>query len=77
MAGLLKRFANLYSAAWLSQRGPISSIEDFAKAVDLGNDMTTVTGAEWAANVVKVGARWATEIMEGSTRVNVSCPTPL
>jgi prenylcysteine oxidase/farnesylcysteine lyase len=71
--GLLTRFGRLYDPTWLANRGPLDSIEAFSETVELGKDMTTVTGKEWAAGTVGVSERWWSEIMEASTRVNVSC----
>jgi len=69
---LLKRFANLYNADWLAKRGAVGSIEEFAQTADLGNDLTTTNGEKWATETVGVNERWWSEIMEASTRVNVS-----
>lgn len=72
VGALVKKFANVYDPAWLAQRGTVNSIEEFASTMDIGVDMTTQSGSEWARNSVKVGDRWINEIMEASTRVNVS-----
>lgn len=68
----MDNFRRLYDSAWLNERGTVASIEDFAKTVELGEEFTTRTGIDWARNEVGVGERWADEIIEGSTRVNVS-----
>lgn len=62
----------LYDPVWLSELVAARSIEDFAERVGLGREFTTRWGEEWALSVVGVGERWMGEIMEGSTRVNVS-----
>ena len=69
---LLNRFANLYHPTWLAEHGPAVDIDDFVERVGLGREYTTRTGDEWALDAVGVGEKWMSEIMEGSTRVNVS-----
>lgn len=69
---LLKRFKRLYEPQWLAQRGIVTDIEDFAESAGLGRGLTTRTGEDWATNVARVGKLWMDEIIEASTRVNVS-----
>lgn len=69
---MLKQFAQLYNPKWLLKRGPVRSVEDFAETVGLGAEFTTKTGEDWAMHTVGVGDKWLGEVMEGSTRVNVS-----
>jgi len=69
---LLSRFSNLYDPVWLNKQSAATSIEDFAERVQLGREFTTRWGDEWALKAVGVGKKWMSEIMEGSTRVNVS-----
>jgi prenylcysteine oxidase/farnesylcysteine lyase len=73
---LLTKFKHLYDSAWLAQRGTVSSIEEFAATLELGAELTSRTGLDWAKNEVGVNDRWASEIIEGSTRVNVSFSRP-
>lgn len=72
VAALMKKFARLYDPAWLANRGSVLNVDEFAASADLGVDLTTRTGEDWAKNVVKAKSRWVTEIMEASVRVNVS-----
>ncbi|OCF36073.1 prenylcysteine oxidase/farnesylcysteine lyase [Kwoniella heveanensis CBS 569] len=67
---LVDRFLRLYDPVYMRQRGAVSSVEDFAENLELGNEYTTRTGEDWAHTVVKVGDKWLREIMGGSTRVN-------
>jgi prenylcysteine oxidase/farnesylcysteine lyase len=71
VASLLDKFAHLYDPEWLSKRGAVWSIDDFGEKAGLGKDLTTRYGAEWARKV-GMGDKWIGEVMEGSTRVNVS-----
>ncbi|WWC58035.1 uncharacterized protein I303_100570 [Kwoniella dejecticola CBS 10117] len=70
VSSLVNKFLKLYDPAYLAQRGPVESVENFAESLGLGNEITTRTGEDWAKNVVKVGDKWLGEIWEGSTRVN-------
>lgn len=72
VAALLKKFARLYDPGWLANRGSVANVDEFASSADLGADLTSRTGEDWATNVVKAKSRWVSEIMEASTRVNVS-----
>lgn len=49
----------------------MDSIESFAESIGLGKDLTTRYGADWAKGV-GMKEKWIKEIMEASTRVNVS-----
>lgn len=49
----------------------MDSIEQFAQSIGLGKDLTTRYGTDWAKGV-GMKERWIKEIMEASTRVNVS-----
>lgn len=49
----------------------MGSIESFAETIGLGKDLTTQYGTDWARRV-GMKEKWIKEIMEASTRVNVS-----
>lgn len=70
--GLLKKFDQLYNPLWLQEQGAARSVEEFAERVGLGKEMTTRRGDEWATGAAGISERWMSEIMEGSTRCNVS-----
>lgn len=72
VGAMLRKFSNFYNPKWLIKHGAARSIEEFIDRVDLGRDLTTVKGDEWALKTVGVSEKWMGEIMEGSTRVNVS-----
>ena len=52
--------------------GAAGSVDEFVERVGLGKELTTRKGSEWATDVVRVGEKWMNEVMEASTRVNVS-----
>ncbi|TXT07375.1 hypothetical protein VHUM_03095 [Vanrija humicola] len=68
-AALLRKFKRLYSPEWLAERGALPSIEEFARAVELGTELTTEKGIDWARGE-KLSDRWISEMIEPSTRVN-------
>ncbi|BEJ12051.1 hypothetical protein CspHIS471_0205110 [Cutaneotrichosporon sp. HIS471] len=70
VGALLKKFALLYDARWLANRGSVVNVDEFAESAGLGQVLTSRTGQDWARNVVKANALWVDEIMEASTRVN-------
>ncbi|RSH90653.1 hypothetical protein EHS25_001258 [Saitozyma podzolica] len=70
VGSMLKKFSNFYNPKWLIKHGAARSIEEFIDRVELGRDLTTVKGDEWALKTVGVSEKWMGEIMEGSTRVN-------
>jgi prenylcysteine oxidase/farnesylcysteine lyase len=70
---LVKKFKNLYNPDFLSKRGIVDGIDAFAESIGLGRDLTTRYGDDWAKSV-GMKDRWINEIMEASTRVNVSLP---
>jgi prenylcysteine oxidase/farnesylcysteine lyase len=72
VAALLKKFALLYNPKFLSEAGAALGVSEMVERVGLGREMTGVRGDEWALKTVGVGERWMGEIMEGSTRTNVS-----
>lgn len=72
VGAMLKKFSNFYNPKWLIKHGAARSIEEFVDRVELGRDITNVKGEEWALKTVGVSEKWMGEIMEGSTRVNVS-----
>lgn len=49
----------------------VESIESFAESIGLGKDLTTRYGSDWAKGA-GMKDKWIKEIMEASTRVNVS-----
>lgn len=49
----------------------VESIESFAESIGLGKDLTTRYGTDWAKGA-GMKDKWVKEIMEASTRVNVS-----
>jgi prenylcysteine oxidase/farnesylcysteine lyase len=49
----------------------VDSIDQFAETIGLGKDLTTRYGRDWAKSV-GMGEKWIKEVMESSTRVNVS-----
>lgn len=49
----------------------MGSIESFAETIGLGKDLTTQYGTDWAKRA-GMKEKWIKEIMEASTRVNVS-----
>lgn len=69
---LKSKFANLYDANWVAARGIVNSVSEFADSAGLGMSYTSRSGEDWALNEVGVNVRWMTEVMEGTTRVNVS-----
>ena len=71
VSALVSRFKNLYNPTFLSKRGVVGSIESFAESIGLGKDLTTRYGIDWAKGA-GMKERWIKEIMEASTRVNVS-----
>jgi prenylcysteine oxidase / farnesylcysteine lyase len=75
VGAMLAKFANLYRSDWLAARGVMRSVEEFADAADLGRAMTARSGETWAREDIGAGARWVNELMEGSTRCNVSLRT--
>ena len=68
---LLAKFARLYDPSFLSEKGVARSIETFAERVGLGRELTMRMGQDWALSN-GMGQEWMGEIMEGSTRCNVS-----
>jgi prenylcysteine oxidase / farnesylcysteine lyase len=72
VSGLLKKFALLYNPKFLSEAGAAGTVQEMVERVGLGREMTMRKGQEWALEEVGVGDRWMGEIMEGSTRTNVS-----
>jgi prenylcysteine oxidase/farnesylcysteine lyase len=68
---LVKKFGNLYNPIFLAKRGVVDGIDSFAETIGLGNDLTTRFGSDWAKSM-GMKDRWIKEIMESSTRVNVS-----
>lgn len=68
---LLRKFKRLYDPAWLADRGALPSIEEFARTVELGVELTSEKGVDWARGE-KLSDRWISEMIEPSTRVNVS-----
>ena len=72
---LLNKFSNLYHPTWLNEMGPARSIHEYVERVGLGQEYTTRRGSEWAVSALGLGQKWVDEVMEGSTRVNVSSPT--
>ena len=71
VSDMVAKLSQLYDPLWVAEHGASRSIEDFAERMELGQELTTRKGGEWAKNVVKLGEKWVDEIMEGSTRVNV------
>ena len=72
VSALLTKFALLYNPKFLSEQGAAGTVEEMVERVGLGRDMTMKRADDWAEVEVGVGARWMGEIMEGSTRSNVS-----
>jgi prenylcysteine oxidase/farnesylcysteine lyase len=70
---LVTKFKKLYDPIFLAKRGVVRGIDEFAESIGLGKDLTTRYGSDWA-KMVGIGEKWAGEIMESSTRVNVSLP---
>jgi prenylcysteine oxidase/farnesylcysteine lyase len=68
---LVKKFGNLYNPIFLAKRGVVDGMDSFAETIGLGKDLTTRFGADWAKSM-GMRDRWIKEIMESSTRVNVS-----
>lgn len=71
MTALVKKFGKLYNPLFLAKRGVVNGIDQFAETIGLGKELTTRYGTDWAKSV-GMGEKWITEIMESSTRVNVS-----
>ena len=71
VSALVSKFKNLYNPTYLSKRGVVESIESFAESIGLGKDLTTRYGSDWAKGA-GMKDKWIKEIMEASTRVNVS-----
>jgi prenylcysteine oxidase/farnesylcysteine lyase len=65
------RITNLYNPTWLNSRGAVGSVDEFAEKVGLGREFTTRMGLEWGQSL-GLRQNWMGEIMEGSTRCNVS-----
>ncbi|KAL1412043.1 hypothetical protein Q8F55_003040 [Vanrija albida] len=66
---LLRKFKRLYEPSWLGARGALGSIEEFARTVELGTELTSEKGVDWARGI-KLTDRWIAEMIEPSTRVN-------
>lgn len=72
VSALLKKFHMLYEPKFLSEQGAAMGVSEMVERVGLGREMTNVWADEWALGTVGVGEKWMGEIMEGSTRTNVS-----
>jgi prenylcysteine oxidase/farnesylcysteine lyase len=71
VAELTKTIGNVYNSTWMRQRGPWDRVEELNER--LGFDvMTGKTAREYLVDDLQTGAKWADEMVEGSTRVNVS-----
>jgi hypothetical protein len=75
VAELTKTIGNVYNSTWMRQRGPWDRVEELNER--LGFDvMTGKTAREYLVDDLKTGVKWADEMVEGSTRVNVSVAKP-
>ncbi|WWC85730.1 uncharacterized protein L201_000596 [Kwoniella dendrophila CBS 6074] len=67
---MVNKMLKLYDSTYLSERGPVESVEDLVENIGLGHEYTSRTGQDLAKNVIGVNKNWLGEIWEGATRTN-------
>lgn len=68
----VNRMAKNNDPLFLAQRGVMNSIEEYGASLQLGNEYTSRNGLDWAMNVAGMSSRWANEMVDTGSRVNVS-----
>ncbi|BEJ14822.1 hypothetical protein CspHIS471_0405890 [Cutaneotrichosporon sp. HIS471] len=70
LSKFLQRISRAYSPSLLAQRGPVSSIKEFADSLQLGEEYTGRSAYNFAMTTIGVSSRWANEMMDSMTRSN-------
>jgi hypothetical protein len=79
VSDLTKTMVGVYDSMWVQVNGPWRNVESLNEALEF-DSLTSQVARSYLVKGLKTGAMWADEMVEASTRVNVSvqnlsCPT--